>query len=220
MVDWSIFRNPKKKEEQGLELIKNEKLEEYGIHVEAGKQLEARIKVIDELSEVIHRPLDGKTPLENMMKLRVKIEEFDTLLRKQSMAWIRAGTEEKFRRAVHGYEKLLRLILRDWLAITTEMEGRDTIDQLKMERAFEIWPCSYYFEKALFLGDMSFSDLDVTPTRDRTIVLQSQMPFGMVPQNKPSLKEDQVGAEMWQEYMRQNEQRLARLERERENAKS
>jgi len=173
-MDWTSFRKKTSKEDKGLQLLREKKLEEYGLHVEAGHQLEARLKVIDDLSEVIHRPLTGKDPLINMAQLRAKIEEFDTLLRKQSLAWLRAGTEEKFRHAVHGYERLLKNVLRDFIAITTEMEQRNTIDQQKMEREFEIWPCSYYFEKSLFLGDMSFSDTDVTPTQDRTIVIHSQ----------------------------------------------
>jgi len=195
-------------------------MEDYGVHVTSGIQLQARTNIINELTETFHKPLIGQTPAKRMEEIGDKIAKIDTLIQTACLPYLGAG-EGNSSRAIEGYFTERRMIMEDYIIKMNELaDTKDQSVQGQIEVRFQIFPFHYFFEDAFYLAQHTFKPEQITPTHDRTTVLQTQMPFGMTPQNKPTGKEDQAGQEMWTEYMRQTEQRLARMERERENAKS
>lgn len=152
----------------------DDQMKAYGIYVHTGKQLELRLKKIDQLSEEVHRTLMGNTSIAKVQDLIRKMKAVDKLLRQASMAWTRAGTDSRYRRAVNGYERLFRMVLRDCIIVESDLEGKEDVEQGDMARHLELWVNMLYFENALFLTDASYFDKDVTPTLDRTDVIHTQ----------------------------------------------
>ena len=163
---------------------------QYGWTVATGKQLEQRLEVLDELNALIHAPLEGKTPADKLEDLKDKIQEVDKVVRKSSMAWARAGTDPKYRRAVSGYEGLLTGCIRDCDLILSGLEGRDAIEQGDMARHIERVTNICYFQHAMLLVDVTFTDKDVTPTQDKTLVFP---PSPYSPSRESMTREDFFG---------------------------
>ena len=167
------------KKEKKVDFLREHQMQEYGLHIHTGRQLEMRLEAIKELTKTVHRNLVGATPREKVEDLIKKIREVDTLIRQIGIAWISAGSDQRYRRAVDGYERLLQYALRDCLYMLDDLKGKDPIEQEGIALRLEIWIGNRYFRNALFLKDNSFFDKHVTPTVDKTMVVQAQPPgFG------------------------------------------
>jgi len=189
-MSWFPWGKEKSKAQKSVMAQQQKRMQELGLQVETGKMLEERQRIQNELSEAIHAPLDRyrkkdgtivyiKDPLIRMMVLRKKIQAVDTLVRTGSIAWIRAGTDPSYRRAVGGYEKLLSYVTRDYEVIVSLMKKRTTTERANMELDFINFPAGYYFWHAMYICDMAFFDKDVSPTLERTLVIQQQTaPYG------------------------------------------
>lgn len=214
------FLGRDKKQKQREDLAWRKQMQNVGIHVIGSEWVKIRIGIMKDVSDKTHRSLVGESPVARLHDLLKKIEEVDVLVRRLSMVWIRAGTDQVFRRAIRGYESILQRVTRDIKVGISDIEGKDPVAQMNIAFYQELWANMLYFYFARYITSVSFFDKDVSLTEQQVAVVQTQMPFG-ISKRSPDAKEDDVGKEMWTEYMRQNEQRLRKIEaRQKKGAKS
>lgn len=162
------------------DFIKEEDIgREYGLYVKSGQQLEGRISDVFQLNELAKRSLVGATPIEQITDLIQKIWQVDLVMRQSAIPYLKASTEQKFRRAASGYESLRRWAIWDCETAKRDLELEDPIVQANIAKDLELWLDLVFFEQALFLHDNSFGAPDVTPTYDKTLVIKAQpQPYG------------------------------------------
>ncbi|NVM21647.1 MAG: hypothetical protein HWN68_07700, partial [Desulfobacterales bacterium] len=169
MVTVSVERG-KKDKSKGFPSLRDQ-LAQGGIKVYTGEQLKERLAKLEELIEKINRPLQGNTPLDKLQDLLKKIKEVDLFVHVSSMAWARAGSDAKYRRAVSGYESLVQQNIEDITIVISDLKGRDKVEQMSMALYRQLWAGTFYFQFAKFLTSVSFFDKDITPTIDNAIVV-------------------------------------------------
>ena len=184
----------------------------YGWTVAAGKQLRERLDVMKDLIALVHAPLEGKTPKARIHGLVEKVNKVDAVVRTGSMAWQRAGTEPRYRRAVSGYEGLYAETLRDCRLVLDGLTGKDPIEQGDMASHIERVTLICYFQHALFLTDVSFFDQDVTPTTDKTWVFPPS-PYGV--KGTKTQDTDLAGMKMMAQTIQELREKIERMERKR-----
>jgi len=156
------------------DFIKEEDIgREYGLYVKSGQQLEGRISDVFQLNELARRSLVGATPLEQITDLEKKIWQVDLVMRQSAIPYLKASTEQKYRRAASGYESLRRWAIWDCETAKRDLELEDPVVQANIAKDLELWLDLVFFEQALFLYDNSFG-ADVELTHDKTLVFKVQ----------------------------------------------
>lgn len=153
---------------------------QYGLYVKSGQQLEGRITDVVLLNTLAKRPVQGETPLKQIDDLETKIWQVDLVMRQSAIPFLKAATEQKYRRAASGYESLRRWAIWDCETLKRDLELQDPVMQANIAKDLELWLDLVFFEQALFLHSNSFGAPDVTPTHDKVLVIKAQpMPYGV-----------------------------------------
>ena len=96
----SFFK--KKEEEKSVE----ESLSKLGIDVVSDKKLEERIRLINDLHELIESPILSDEPLERIAELRDRLQWVNRTLKIVAVPYGRAGEQLTYRQAMQGWEIL------------------------------------------------------------------------------------------------------------------
>ena len=173
---------PQRDKEPQHKILDTKKMEEYGVHVTSGIQLQARTNIINELTETFHKPLIGQTPAKRMEEIGDKIAKIDTLIQTACLPYLGAGGRNSSR-AIEGYFTERRMIMEDYIIKMNELaDTKDQAVQGQIEVRFQIFPFHYFFEDAFYLAQHTFTPEQITPTQDRTTVIHTvaqPKPFDM-----------------------------------------
>ena len=121
----SFFK--KKEEKKSVE----ETLSKLGIDVVSDKKLEDRIRLINDLHDLIESPILSDNPLERIGELRDRLQWVNRTLKVVAVPYGRAGEQLTYRQAMQGWETLYSVAMDIINTVEAMVKAAGELEQFK-----------------------------------------------------------------------------------------